>query len=299
MTFSTFEQLFNQRKPERKKLVLAVADDENALEAAHKAHQKGIIQLICTGNKTKIFELAKESKLDLSGIEIIDEPDKYLAVEKAVRCINDGKAQIIMKGNIKTAELLKGILNKEWGLRTGALLSHFSIFEIKAYHKLLGITDVAMNIAPDLNEKVAIINNSVSYMNKIGFENIKVAIVAAVETVSDSMPATMDAAILAKMSDRKQIDKCKIDGPFALDNAINKESAAHKGIKSDVAGDADLLVLPTIEAGNVLYKALGFLTESKLAAVILGAKAPIVLTSRSDSEDAKYYSICLAALGAG
>lgn len=298
MTFSTLEELFNHRKPERKKLVLAVAEDENALEAAYKAHKKEIIELICTGNRAKIQEIAKECKLDISGIEIINEPDKYIAVEKAVRFINDGKAQILMKGNIKTSDLLKGVLNKEWGLRSGGLLSHFSIFEIKMYHKLLGITDVAMNIAPDLNEKIAIINNAVGYMNKIGFENLKVAIVGAVETVSDSMPATMDAAILAKMSDRKQIEKCIIDGPFALDNAINKESAHHKGIKSEVAGDADLLILPTIEAGNVLYKALGFLTDSKLAAVILGAKAPIVLTSRSDSEDAKYYSICLAALGA-
>lgn len=296
--FTKFDDLFKQQKTDRKKLVIAAGQDENSLEAAYTAHQNGIIELICTGDKEEILKIAKESNLDFSAIEIIDEKDKGKAVEKAVKLINDSKAQILMKGNVTTSVLLKGVLNKEWGLRTGKLLSHFSIFEIAAYHKLLTITDVAMNIAPTLSEKVAIIDNAVTYLAKIGIKNPKVAIVSAVESVKEAMPSTLDAAVLSKMAERGQIRNCTIDGPLAFDNAISKESAEHKGIKSDVAGDADVLIMPSIEAGNILYKTLGFFTSSKLAAVILGAEAPIVLTSRADSEEAKLYSIYLAALGA-
>ena len=296
--FTKLDDLFKQATPEKKKLVIAVGQDENSLEAAYTAHQNGVIELICTGDKEEILKIAKEVNLDFSRIEIIDEKDKSKAVELAVKLINDGKANILMKGNVSTSVLLKGALNKDWGLRSGKLLSHFSIFEIEAYHKLLAITDVAMNIAPDLSEKVGIINNAVNYMGRIGIKNPKVAIVSAVESVKEAMPSTIDAAILSKMAERGQISNCTIDGPLAMDNAISKESAEHKGIESDVAGDADLLIMPNIEAGNILYKTLGFFTSSKLAAVILGAKAPIVLTSRADSEEAKLYSIYLAALGA-
>ncbi len=296
--FAKLDDLFKQSTPEKKKLVLAVGQDENALEAAYTAHQKGVIELICTGDKEEILKIAQSVNLDFSGIEIIDEKNKSKAVELAVKLISDGKANILMKGNVSTSVLLKGALNKEWGLRSGQLLSHFSIFEIEAYHKLLAITDVAMNIAPDLSEKVGIINNAVNYLARIGIKNPKVAIVSAVESVKEAMPSTIDAAILSKMAERGQIKNCVIDGPLAMDNAISKESAEHKGIDSEVAGDADLLIMPNIEAGNILYKTLGFFTNSKLAAVILGAKAPIVLTSRADSEEAKLYSIYLAALGA-
>ncbi len=296
--YSKLEDLFNQAKISKKRMVLAVAQDEHAIEAALTAHQKGIIELICVGDKDQITQIASVNKLDLKGIDIIHEKDKSKCVEIAVKLINEGNAQILMKGNISTSILLKGVLNKEWGLNIGNLLSHFAIFEVKAYHKLLGITDVAMNIAPNLKEKVGIINNAVNYLAKIGIVNPKVAIVSAVETVSEAMPSTMDAAILSKMAERGQIAKCIIDGPLAFDNAISKISAEHKGIVSDVAGDADVLIMPNIEAGNILYKTLGFFTDSKLAAVILGAKSPIVLTSRADSEDAKLNSIYLAALGA-
>jgi phosphate butyryltransferase len=296
--FTKLDDLFKQSTPKKKKLVLAVGQDENSLEAAYTAHHKGVIELICTGDKEEILKIAQSVDLDFSGIEIIDEKDKSKAVELAVKLINDDKANILMKGNVSTSVLLKGALNKEWGLRSGQLLSHFSIFEIAAYHKLLAITDVAMNIAPDLSEKVGIINNAVNYLARIGIKNPKVAIVSAVESVKEAMPSTLDAAILSKMAERGQIKNCVIDGPLAMDNAISKESAEHKGINSEVAGDADLLIMPNIEAGNILYKTLGFFTNSKLAAVILGAKAPIVLTSRADSEEAKLYSIYLAALGA-
>jgi phosphate butyryltransferase len=295
--FSTLEDLFKQAKPSKKRMVLAVAQDEHSIEAALTAHSKGIIDLVCVGDKKQIEKIAVDNKLDLKGIEIINEEDKNKSVEIAVKLVKGGNAQILMKGNISTSILLKGVLNKDWGLNVGNLLSHFAIFEIKAYHKLLGITDVAMNIAPNLKEKTGIINNAVSFMSRIGIQNPKIAVVSAVETVSETMPCTIDAAILSKMAERGQIAKCIIDGPLAFDNAISKTSAEHKGIKSEVAGDADILLMPDIEAGNILYKTLGFFTDSKLAAVILGAKCPIVLTSRADSEEAKLNSIYLAVLG--
>jgi phosphate butyryltransferase len=186
------------------------------------------------------------------------------------------------------------VLNREWGLRTGDLLSHFALFEIPAYHKLLGITDVAINIAPSLQDKTAIINNAVEFFGRLGIACPKVAIIAAVETINEQMPATVEAAKLALMNRQNEILNCLIEGPLAFDTAISRESALHKNLVSEVAGDADLLVMPDIEAGNILYKALAYFANSRVASVILGASAPIVLTSRSDSEEAKLNSILLA-----
>jgi phosphate butyryltransferase len=209
--------------------------------------------------------------------------------------VHDKEGDILMKGNITSAHFLRGVLDKECGLRKSDVLSHFALFEVPTYHKLLGVTDAAMIIAPDLKTKVAIINNSVEFMNKIGITRPKVAVLGAVEMVNEAMPATLDAALLAKMGQRGQIKNCIIDGPLAYDNAISMESAKHKGIVSDVAGDADLLVVPDIEAGNILYKAYGFSANAKLAATILGAAAPIILTSRSETEESKQASIVMAA----
>lgn len=281
----------------RKKLVLAAAQDAHSIEAAYQAWKDEIVDIVLVGNKPEIEKIAADKKLDISAIEVIDTPDKAKAVEIAVKLIRDGKGDILMKGNVPTSTLLKGVLDKEWGLRKGGVLSHFALFEIPAYHKLLALTDVAMNIAPDLHGKAAILNNAVSFMNSLGFTKPKVAALAAVEVVNHDMPATLDAAMLSKMSQRGQLGSCIVDGPLAFDNAVSLESAEHKGIVSEVAGDADLLLFPSIEAGNVMYKALSYFANARLAAVILGAKAPIVLTSRSDSEDAKLNSILLAAVG--
>lgn len=283
------------KQSNKRTLVLAVAQDNHALQAAYQANQQSIVNLILVGDKIAIEKIASEHNYDLHDIEIVNEPDKKLAVEKAVRLVNEGEAEILMKGNVGTGVLLKGVLNKEWGLRSGELLSHFALFELATYHKLISLTDVAMNIAPELMDKVSILKNAVGYMNKLGFEKPKVAAIGAVEMVNDAMPATLDAALLSKMAQRGQIQNCIIDGPLAFDNAISKKSAELKGIKSEVAGDADLLLLPDIEAGNVLYKAFVFFAKAKVAAVILGAKAPIVLTSRADSEESKLNSILLAA----
>jgi len=278
-----------------KKLVLAPAQDMQSLGAVLHAGREGIVEPILVGHKGRIEALAIKYKFDLGAITIINEENPQKSVDHAVQMVSRGEADVLMKGNIGTSELLKSVLNKEWGLRTGKLLSHFALFEVDNYHKLIALTDVAMNIAPDLKDKIAIVNNSVRCLNALGVEEPKIAVLGAVEMVNESMQATLDAALLSKMNQRGQIKNCIIDGPLAFDNAISHESADHKGIKSEVAGETDLLLMPDIEVGNVLYKSMVFFAKSKVASVILGASAPIVLTSRSDSEQAKFDSILLAA----
>ncbi|HOE24089.1 MAG TPA: bifunctional enoyl-CoA hydratase/phosphate acetyltransferase [Bacteroidales bacterium] len=290
---SEFKQLL-AGKPARR-LVLAAAQDHNSLSSVLRAANDGFIDPILVGKKEEIYNLAAQNNFDLTGVRVVHEPDSEMAIEIAVRMVRSNQADILMKGKVGTSNLLKGVLNKEWGLRSGALLSHIAIFEVEAYHKLIAVTDVAMNIAPNLKDKISIVNNSVACLNKLGIKMPKVAVLGAVEMVSENMQATLDAALLSKMNQRDQIRNCIIDGPLAFDNAISFESARHKGIRSDVAGDTDLLVMPDIEVGNVLYKSLVFFANAGVAAVILGAAAPIVLTSRSDSDHAKYYSIVLAA----
>jgi phosphate butyryltransferase len=278
-----------------KKLVLAAAQDQHSLSAVLRAWKDGIIEPILIGDKEAIQNIAASNGYDIEGIRIIHEPDTDLATEMAVKMVNSKQADVLMKGKVGTSTLLKCVLNKEWGLRTGRLLSHIALFEVDTYHKLIAVTDVAMNIAPNLQDKIAIINNSISCLHKLGIPMPKVAVLGAVEMVNENMEATLDAALLSKMNQRDQIRGCLIDGPLAFDNAISLESAQHKGIRSEVAGDTDLLLMPDIEVGNVLYKSLVFFAKAKVASVILGALAPIVLTSRSDSEQAKYDSILLAA----
>ncbi len=279
-----------------KRLVLAVSQDSFSLSALHEAYHAGFIQPILIGDREETVHIINEKDYDFEGVELIDESDPEKCVEIAVRKVNSGEADILMKGKVPTPVLLKGVLNKEWGLRTGSLLSHLAFFEVATYHKLIAVTDVAMNIAPSLKDKIAIINNSVKYLNALGIEKPKVAVLGAIEMVNESMQATTDAALLSKMNQRDQIKNCLIDGPLAFDNAVSFESAHHKNIKSEVAGDTDLLLMPDIEVGNVLYKSLVFFAQAKVASVILGASAPIVLTSRSDSEESKFNSILLAAL---
>jgi phosphate butyryltransferase len=290
---SEFKNLLG--KQQRKRLVLAAAEDLNALSAVMKAGVDGIIEPILVGDKDELLKLAAENNFDLSNIRMVHEPDPNQATEIAVKMVRSGQAEVLMKGNVGTSTLLKAVLNKEWGLRSGSLLSHIAFFEIKNYHKIIAVTDVAMNIEPNLQEKIAIVNNSVGCLNRLGYDMPKVAILGAVEKVNENMRATLDAALMSKMNQRDQIEHCIIDGPLAFDNAVSLESAIHKGIKSEIAGDTDLLVMPDIEVGNVLYKSLVFFADAKVAAVILGATAPIVLTSRSDSDEAKYDSIMLAA----
>ena len=279
----------------RKKLVVAAAQDQHSMGAVVRAWKDNVIEPILVGDKESIRNISAENNYDINGVTIVHEPDIEMATQLSVRMVNNHQGDILMKGKVGTSILLKCVLNKEWGLRTGNLLSHFALFEVDTYHKVIAVTDVAMNIAPNLQEKIAIINNSVGCLNKLGYQMPKVAVLGAVEMVNENMEATLHAALLSKMYQRDQIKNCIIDGPLAFDNAVSLESARPKGIRSEVAGDTDLLLMPDIEVGNVLYKSLVFFAKARVAALILGARVPIVLTSRSDSEQAKYDSILLSA----
>ncbi|OFX62585.1 MAG: phosphate butyryltransferase [Bacteroidetes bacterium GWA2_30_7] len=292
-SLSTFIEIAKQKIT--RKLVVAAAADEPVLIAVKNAYQEGIIIPILVGEKTLIEKIAKKNEFDISKIEIFNEPDAVKASVKAVSFIKEGKAEILMKGLVSTGVLLKAVLDKENGLKKGASLSHIAFFESPYYHKLLAVTDAAMNVYPEFNDKVDILKNAIEVFHKLGIENPKVAIVCAVETVNEKMPPTIHAAMLTMMNKRGQITGCIVDGPLALDNAISKEAAHHKGIKSEVAGDADLILTPNIESGNILYKSLNFLGGAVTAAIIIGAKVPIVLTSRADSDRSKLLSIALAA----
>jgi phosphate butyryltransferase len=278
----------------KKKIAVASAEDQPVLEAVANAIKDEICDAILVGNKSEIEKIAKEIKFDLGKIEIINEKNPNESCRKAVELVKNNKAQILMKGLVGTADYLRAILNKENGLRTGKLLSHIGFFETPYYHKLIALTDVAQNIAPTLEEKVAILNNAVDLFHRLGVEIPKVAVLAAVETVNPKMPATLDAALLTMMNRRKQIKGCIVDGPLSFDNAVSEEATLHKGIESEVAGDTDLLFVPNIEVGNVLYKSFTYFGGAVVAAIILGASAPIVLTSRADSDRSKLMSIALA-----
>ena len=279
----------------KKRIVVAIAADLHVLEALKNATKLGIVQAVLVGDKFEIQKIASSIQFDLSELEVIDEKDTHKACQKSVSIIKEGGADILMKGLVATGTLLKAVLDKEKGLRKGGLLSHVAFFESPYYHKLLCITDAAMNVAPDLGEKVSIVENAVEVYHKLGIEKPKVAIVGAVETVNPKMEATVHAALLTQMNKRNQIKGCEIDGPLALDNIVSKEAAEHKGIVSNVAGDVDIIVTPDINVGNVFYKSLNFLGGAMAAAVVMGASVPIVLTSRSDSEQSKLMSIVLAA----
>lgn len=282
-------------KSTTRKIAVAAAGDLDVLEALKNAVGYGIVEPILVGIEEKIRTISDEIGFDISNFEIIDIEDKYEASARAVKLIKKGKAEILMKGLVSTGVLLKAVLDKEVGLRKGALLSHVALFETPYYHKMLGVTDAAMNVNPDLMEKIGIIKNAVEVFHKIGYENPKVAIVGSVETINPRMEATMHAATISMMNYRKQITGCIIDGPLAIDGAVSKKSADLKNITSDVAGDVDIIMAPDIDGANILYKSLNFLGGATAAAVIMGAKVPIVLTSRGDTEKSKYYSIALAA----
>jgi phosphate butyryltransferase len=283
------------RSNKKKKLVLAAAHDQNAIEAVINAFSKGIIDVILVGNKQKINEISYRINQDTTGFELINEPDNERAAEIAVRMVSENHADIVMKGHLGTSCLLKAVLNKEWGLRSGDLLSHLALFELPSYHKVLSLTDAAMNIAPDFKAKISILKNAINFLRSIGIEKPKVAMLSAVETINPDLKSSMEAAAIAKMAERGQIENCIVDGPFALDNAISKKSAEIKKIISPVAGDADLLIGDDIDASNAIYKSFIYFGQAKCAAVIVGAKAPIVLTSRADNDDIKLNSITLAA----
>ena len=279
-----------------KKIAVAAPHDDDVLKAVKSAVLKNICIPILIGSKDKIMELSKEINFNLDNIEIIETNDDISAARTAVSLVSSGKADIVMKGLLDTSIILKAVLDKEIGLRTGSVLSHAAVFETDKYHKFLIITDAAMNIAPTASEKKQIIENTLPLCRSLNIENPKVAVICAKEKVSDKMQATLDAEILVNLYKAGEIKGCIVEGPFGLDNAISREAAAVKGVKGEVAGDADVLLMPNIEAGNVMYKTLTYLADSENAGIILGAKAPVILTSRADSDEAKLYSILLAVI---
>lgn len=279
-----------------KKIAVANAHDEDVMKAIKEAVNEQICSPVLIGDAHKITELANLIDFDLQNIEIIDEKDGNIACRKAVELVSKGKADILMKGLIDTSIILKAVLDKEIGLRTGNVLSHAAVFKVDTYHKFFIVTDAAMSIAPNVDEKRQIIENTLTLSRALGAECPKIAVVCAKEKVNPKMQATLDAKELVDMQAQGKINGCIIEGPYALDNAISKEAANIKGITGEVAGDADILLMPDIEAGNILYKALTYLANADNAGIILGAKAPIVLTSRADSDKAKLNSIALSVL---
>lgn len=292
-----FNELLSKLKVTKtKKLSVAVAQDEPVLEAVKAAKDRGISDAILVGDKSKIEEIATRIDMDLSEFEIIHEEDVKKAALLAIKLVSSGAADMVMKGLVDTATFLRSVLNKEVGLRTGNLMSHVSVFEIEGIDRLILLTDAAFNTYPDLKQKVQIINNSVMVAKACGIKEPKVAPVCAVEVVNPDMPATIDAALLSKMSDRGQIKGCIVDGPLALDNALSEEAAHHKGITGPVAGKADILLFPNIDVANVMYKSLTYTSNTKNGGILVGTSAPVILTSRADSFETKVYSIALAAL---
>ena len=280
----------------KKKVAVAVAQDEPVLEAIKAAKERGIADAILVGDENLIEELASKLDMDLSLFEVVNEPNIGKATLEAIKLVSSGKADMVMKGLVDTATFLRAVLNKEIGLRTGKLMSHVSVFEIEGIDRLILLTDAAFNTYPDLKAKVQILNNSVDVAKACGINMPKVAPICAVEVVNPDMPATIDASLLSKMNDRGQIKGCIVDGPLALDNALSEEAAHHKGITGEVAGKADILLLPNIETANVMYKTLTYTSKSRNGGLLVGTSAPVILTSRADSFETKVNSIALAAL---
>ena len=272
--------------------------EASALAGAVQAGELGLIVPILVGPKAKIEAVAKASNIDLHKVEVVDAPHSVGSAMNAVALVREGKAELLMKGSLHTDELMSAIVSREGGLRTGRRISHIFVMDVPTYHKVLIITDGAINIAPLLEDKVDILQNAIDLMISLGREKPKVAILAAVETVNSKMQATLDAAALCKMAERGQITGAILDGPLAFDNAISKDAAQTKGIRSEVAGDPDILLAPDLEAGNILAKQLRFLANADSAGLVLGARVPIILTSRADSVRSRIASCAIAMLAA-
>ena len=289
---------FLKSKP-KKKMVAAYANDSHTIDAVSKAIDMGIVEGILVGDKTEIVKVCSEEGIDINKFSIVDESNDIKATQKAVDIINEGNADFIMKGMVTSDKYMRVILNKEKGLiPPKAVLSHVTVIENAGYHKLLVISDLAVIIQPDINQKIAMTNYVIKIAHSLGIEKPKVALLAATEQTSHKISACADAAIISKMADRGQIKGAFVDGPLALDVIVDKESAEIKKVKSEVAGDADCIVFPNIESGNTFYKFHTKLCGGELGAIVVGAKVPAVLSSRGDSVKTKLYSIALGAMNA-
>ena len=289
------EKLVEMAQGKGKKLAVAAANDDHVIEAVCRAWKERVCEPVLFGPKEEIIRIIEELVPEWKTPQIVDCPPEE-AGRLAVEAVSKGECDFLMKGKIKTGDLMKIYLDERYGLRTGKTMAMVSVMEIPDFPRPLIISDPGMLISPTLEQKVDMIEHCVRVANVMGLETPKVAVVGAIEVVNPKMPITMEAAILSKMNQRGQIKGCIVDGPFALDNVVSEEAAKKKGIQSPVAGKADILILPDIEAANILYKALVFLAKAKSASIILGGKVPVVLTSRADSEETKFYSIALSAV---
>src|SRR6056297_1341600 len=290
-----FNELFLKlEKAEKQKVVLAGAEDPEAMKALAQSCEMGITKAVLVGDSKKIEDNMKA--IPFNNYEVVHAENSEDTAEKSVQLISEGAASVLMKGMIKTAVLLKAVLNKEWGLRTGNLLSHVAVASTDTLNKLIAITDGGMNLKPTLEEKVNIIGNAVSLMRSLGIETPRVAPIAAVEVCNPKMPETLDGAILSKMNQRNQIKHCIVEGPLGLDIALSKFAAKIKGIKGEVAGEADILLVPDIHSGNFLGKSVEYIGGGTIGGLIMGAKVPIIIVSRADKAQAKLTSIALGVM---
>jgi len=270
--------------------------DESSLTGAVDAAKLGLIAPILVGPRARIEAVAKQCGLDIAGLPIVDTEHSMASAEKAVALVREGKAEALMKGSLHTDELMGAVVRRETGLRTARRVSHCFVMDVPSYAETLVVTDAAVNIAPTLADKVDIVQNAIDLAHAMQFKEVRVAILSAMETVNPSVPSTVEAAALCKMADRKQITGAVLDGPLALDNAISLESVAIKKIESPVAGRANVLVVPDLESGNMLAKSLSFMAGADAAGIVLGARVPIILTSRADSNTTRLASCAVAVL---
>jgi len=279
-----------------KRVAVAAAANALVLRSIKQAEELGLISPLLVGHRDEIMAEAEAVGYQVSDDKIVHVAMKNETAPKAVELVRTGKADILMKGYLHTHVLLHAVLDANAGLRTDRLLSHVFLMQVPTYHKLLAVTDAAINIAPDLLQKAAIVQNAVDLMRSLGIDLPKVAALSSVETINPRIPSTIDAACLHKMAERGQINHAIVDGPFAFDNAISRQAALEKGIDSPVSGDADILLAPDLDAGNILSKNLEYLASAQMAGIVMGARVPIVLTSRSDPPGARTYSLALAVL---
>jgi len=281
-----------------KRVAVAAAEEAHVIQAVNEARMEGLVHPVLFGNPERIRRIAGELHIRAHNLDIRPAQNPAEAAELATQLVSKGEADILMKGMVQSSDFLRAALNREWGLRTGRLLSHVLVYEAKGYDRIFMMSDGAMNINPDLKAKIQIVENAVTLAHVLGVSEPRVALLAAVEVVNPEMDTAVEDAIIAKMADRGQIKGAVIDGPLALDNAVSEEAARIKGIKSPVAGRADILIVDNIDVGNVFYKSLIYFAKVRAAGIIMGARAPMVLTSRADPEEVKFMSLATAVISA-
>jgi phosphate butyryltransferase len=294
MAITNFDQLLDEaRRVGPKRIAIAGGDEHEVLLAAQEATTLGIAHCILVGNLEKMHQVAREHGISLYGMSMLDEPDSQKTIRRVLSLAREGEADVIMKGNVSTSALLHWVLNREIGLRTGRLLSHVGVFEVPGYDRFIFITDGGVNISPTVDQKLEIIQNALDVAHRLGIPEPKVALIAATELLSPHIPASLDALALAKMAEQGWIEGAVVDGPLALDTAVSPEAAAIAEARGPVAGHADILVVPDVDTGNMVAKVITFFVRGRMAGVVMGAKVPLVISSRADLHEVKLVSMAL------